>query len=824
MVAKFDIPFAPDRVSSVVPLGAGDVPFELQAGPWGRPDLTVLSFHGREAISRPFRFEITVAASQVIDDAMIAAELLAQLACLTMQAGVSGPRCVRGVIDSVRAESRTHDGRATYRLRLVPAFALLQHRVTSRVFQEQTVPEIVSAVLGETVAHASRLLGKYRPRTYCVQYKESDFAFVERLLAEEGIFYTFEPGGADATTETMVLSDSAHLYPAIEGDPELAYRPSEDAAGMTIEEHHVQRFALRRSLRPTSVLRRGYDFRRPALDLTAEAKLDDTNGGEPSRGEIYEHHEPDEEPNVRPESVTAELEQHRARVEVARGTSGCRRLVPGARFQLRDHDLDRLDGEYVLTRVDHRGRAPEIAHGGEPVYANTFACVLASVTARPHRPAREVQQVAETAVVVGPEGQEIYTDEHGRVKVQFHWDREGRRDERSSCWIRVAQAWTGSGWGFQFVPRIGMEVVVTFLGGDVDRPLITGCVPNAINVPPFPLPRSDTRSGIRTRSSPGGSGCNELSFEDKKDGEQIFLRAQRNLDEEILADHATTVGGNRRMSVSGARSDRVEGDIQLRGAGNRLEEIGGDQIVSIGRSTSVLVGGRQAIAIAGDACLRVGGDHVVVVRGNLQTLIGHGADESNALLYVNGSYNMSSASSTSISAAKTMTLACGDSSIELSPAGIKLKAKSITIEGGEGAALAVKGHELKMGEDIQIVSDRVALFSSKGSLVMDDDVKIDGKLVKLNCEPKRPDPSEPTKDDPEDGVATFHIADRASGEPRAGVKLLIATPAGEVVEHETDSAGKVDIKGKKGEHYVLVSVRDGDHVLGVHGGGGSGAA
>ena len=186
-----------------------------------------------------------------------------------------------------------------------------------------------------------------------------------------------------------------------------------------------------------------------------------------------------------------------------------------------DHGIDALDGHYVVARVEHTGRAPEAAPGRQPVYENRFVCVPAEVALRPKRPKRLLQQVVETAVVVGPAHEEVYTDEHGRVKVQFPWDLAGKNDARSSCWVRVAQAWAGAGWGFQFVPRIGMEVVVTFVGGDVDRPLITGCVPNAINVPPFMLPAQRTRSGIRTRTTPKGEGGNELSFEDRKGAEEI---------------------------------------------------------------------------------------------------------------------------------------------------------------------------------------------------------------------------------------------------------------------------------------------------------------
>jgi type VI secretion system secreted protein VgrG len=592
MLARSAAPRAEERTFPVSLIDPSSAPFELRAGPYDPSALKVVSLRGREAISEPFSFDITVAASADVDDSTIEPDLLGAAACLVMQAGASAPRFVRGVVAAVAAQSAVHGRRAVYRLRVVPAIWLLKKRTTSRIFQGKTVPEIVTAVLDEAgVTYALRLLGKYRPRTYCVQHHEADLAFVERLLAEEGIFYTFEHGGPDAETEIVSFSDSAHLYPAIDGDPELAYRPHEGAAGMALGEHHVQQLELRRSLRSTSVSRRGYDFRRPAQALTAEAKVEDLAGGDLARAEIYEHHGEDEEPNIRQETVAAELGQHRARVQVGQGASGCRRLVPGARFKLRDHDLGRLDRDYVVTRIKHEGRTPETAAHGEAVYTNTFECIPATIAARPQRPARSIQQVTETAVVVGPAGQEIHTDEHGRVNVQFHWDREGRRNEHSSCWIRVAQAWSGAGWGSQFIPRVGMEVVVTFLGGDADRPLIIGCVPNAANCPPFPLPSARTQSGIRTRSTPGGGGSNELRFDDAAGREQLYLHAQRNLDELVENDHTRTVRGQEAI--------RVTKDRTLEVAGDHVRTVQGSEVVDIGKHLILHIAGRQIIHVDG---------------------------------------------------------------------------------------------------------------------------------------------------------------------------------------------------------------------------------
>lgn len=540
---------------------------------------------------------------------------------------------------------------------------------------------------------------------------------------------------------------------------------------------------------------------------------------EPRELEYYEHHAPFLFPKwAYGEGEPARiLRQRRRKAHVARGESTCPALAVGYRFRLDDHPASHLNRNYVVTAVEHEGVAKPRTDAEVAMYRNTFSCAPADVVYCPRRPRRRSVMVALTATVTGPLGEEIYTDARGQVKVQFHWDREGRYDERSSCWIRTLQAWGGASWGTQFIPRIGMEVVVTFEGGDPDKPMVLGCLYNGTHPPSFKLPEDKTRSGIRTQSSPDGNGFNELSFEDQKGEEQIYLRAQRNFDEEILGDHSTFVGGGRRSEVKGDLLEEAGGNFETRSRGDRVEDTSGNKIEVTRKSASTIVGANHTMEIACDASLRVHGGQSVIVRGNAQTLIGHGGEEGHALLYVNGAYNVAAAQEMSISALKGITLVCGDSSIELAPDGIKLKAKSIALSGVDRASLTVKGHEIRMGEAIELVSDQIKLFSSKGSLIMDNDVCIDGKLVKLNCNPKTPDPSEPTEDEPDQGVATFQITHRASGEPREGVTLLIATPTGEIIERQTDADGKVQVEGKKGEHFVLVAVKEGDHGLGMYG-------
>jgi type VI secretion system secreted protein VgrG len=436
--------------------GSPAAPFALAAGSFAAGPLRVLSFRGREEVSRPFHFDVEVAVVEA-DAPDLASALLGQPAALTLEVPGGDPRTVRGVVAAVEAQAAFDHGRHAFLIRVVPRLWLLGKRKTSRIFQDRSVPQIVGAVLDDAgVPYRAALAGKHPPRTYCVQYQETDLAFVTRLCAEEGIFYVFE----HAAEETVVFGDGVHAYQPIVGEAELAYRYDHGTGGLVPDEHHVARFELRRALKTGTVLHRDHDFRRPLLDLRAETKqgsseppaaaaqaAPDVTDLEAGKLRAYDHHGEDDRPDVDAGTAGVRLEQRRRRAAVAEGASACRRLAPGLSFDLADHTIGALDGRYVVARVHHTGRAPEAARGREAVYENTFACVPAAVALRPKRPRRVLQQVVETAVVVGPANEEIYTDEHGRVKVQFPWDLVGKNDEHSSCWVRVAQAWAGAGWG-----------------------------------------------------------------------------------------------------------------------------------------------------------------------------------------------------------------------------------------------------------------------------------------------------------------------------------------------------------------------------------------
>jgi type VI secretion system secreted protein VgrG len=458
-------------------------------------------------------------------------------------------------------------------------------------------------------------------------------------------------------------------------------------------------------------------------------------------------------------------------------------FAAGMRFELEGHGDAALDAKYVLTRVEHEGFAPEEITSdandtaAQERYRNTFTCAAEDVVFRPARvyPKPKVGGV-QTATVTGPAGEEIYTDEHGRIKVQFHWDREGARDEKSSCWVRVMQPWAGAGWGFVWIPRIGMEVVVQFLEGDPDRPLVTGCVYNGQNTPPYALPDEKTKSTIKSNSSPGGGGSNEIRFEDLAGAEEIYLHAQKDFNEVVEHDHTTrvknhhtntvdvndtesvggdqtlTVSGNRTktvkkdekttveqnrtevvnidetITVHGNRTEAVDGDESITIGGNRTATVGGDESTSVGgdqkqsvggdRTASVdgdqttTVGGDDALDVGGDRSAKVGGDDALEVSGDLSADVG-----GDATLKTGGDINASAGGDVNVDASANVTIAAGSEGV--------FQGATISVSGSGEVTISGGGSTIKLsGAGVEINGATVKIAGGM--------VEVTGGLVKIN--------------------------------------------------------------------------------------------
>ncbi len=513
-------------------------------------------------------------------------------------------------LDALCAEIRQLPGDATaerYNLLLRPWLWWLTLASNNRVFQNLTTSDIVTSIFDEHgfSDYELQLTGSYTPREYCVQYGETDFAFVSRLLEEEGIFWFFTHAEG---AHTLVLGDSNDAFPPCPNASTIAYLGQQmgERELHGIRSGQICRQAVSGVYRATD-----YEFTTPTTSLYGQAEA---VAGPLS---VYEH----------PGGYTAKargdalgtMRVNALRSQESRfiGESDCRWLVPGHSFTLSGHEDDTANIEWVLTRVSH-----EADHSS---YRNRFEAIPKSTNYRPPRSTPKPRMHTQTAIVVGKAGEEIWTDEYGRIKIQFPWDRTGADDETRSCWVRVVLPWSGKGFGMQFIPRIGQEVIVTFIDGDPDRPLVTGCVYNGDNALPYELPTNQTQSGIKTNSSKGGGGFNELRFEDKKDSEEVFLQAQKDLNIKVLNDSSASVGHDETLTVQNARTRTVkEGNETItleQGSRSVTIEVGSDTL-EVTDTRTVNVGSDQTHSIGGNHSHKVAGNYELSVDGNLTIKVG----------------------------------------------------------------------------------------------------------------------------------------------------------------------------------------------------------
>lgn len=649
---------------------------------------SVRALYFEEAISLPYEVVVDLAGR---DEADVSGLLGCNAGVVFGRA--DGPeRAVYGVVRRVDDHGYDRD-RHRVRVYMVPAFRLAHQSVTSRVFEGMAVDEIVAEVLGGTLADYGRtfraeLSESYPVRDYCVQYRESDFDFVSRLLEAEGIAYAFEPDER-AGAETLVVFDAGPRPDIEAAGAELV--PT--AALRTPDCEHISDYAWCRSEQVNTVTFATRDWKDPSSNLEGSATLpdvaierhldlhnvrrtyvDDAMGA--GRGA---------DPRLE-ETPRRQFELHAN--ESARGhghsdivdMTAAKRMVPGEPLDPSDA---RPDAGYLVTRVVHTGDAPDASleddSTSEARYRNHFHCIRDDAQFRP-RPTTPRPRIhgPQTAEVVGRGGDEIHTDEHGRIRVRFFWGADRAGDGRESCWVRVAQSLAGPGYGGWVLPRVGMEVVVEFLDGDPDQPLVTGCVYNGRNRPPYPLPDEATKSTFKSQSSPNAEGYNELRFEDAAGSEEVYFRAQNNMKHDVLNDHDRWVGDDERITVDRHRS------------------------------------------------LHVGGNHYARIDGDPKDLGGFFGTE----LLVTGHYRAVMSETSYVEAPKSITLKCEGSSITLQP-------NKIIIEAGGKAKIELDADVLAQSAAKSVVkldSDIAAESSGKSHVRLDSNVTATssgGSSVKL---------------------------------------------------------------------------------------------
>ncbi|WPN27964.1 type VI secretion system tip protein TssI/VgrG [Pseudomonas sp. P5_109] len=599
-------------------------------------DLQVLSFTGTEAINTPYAFDVELVSENPDLDLETLLHKQAFLAFDANGSGIHGQIYRIGQGDAGKRLTR-------YTLTLAPRLAYLCHRVNQRIYQQMSAPKIIALLLEEHGiqgnAYQFRIGTPCPDREFCVQYDESDLHFIQRLCEEEGVHFHFQHS---TDGHQLVFGDDQTVFPKL-GQPTAYVQGS----GMVADEPVIKGFQLRMEARTNRTARSDYDFEKPRLALTAA-----------HRGEA-ENEEPDLEDYDYPGRFTDRargrflsqraLERHRADYRQAEGHGDQTRLVSGHFLEISDHPRTECNALWLLTKVVHEGRQPQVLeesatsnttdnkddfHQG---YRNRFLATPWDVFYRPplkHPKPRVLG--SQTAIVTGPKGEEIHCDQYGRVKVQFHWDREGLADDKSSCWIRVSSSWAGDRYGGISIPRVGMEVLVTFLEGDPDQPLVTGCLYHKENVVPYDLPANKTRSVFKTLSSPGGAGFNELRIEDKKGAEQIFLHAQRDWDENIERDQKIRVGNERHDTVEknaytelkaeehrtthADRKVEVKADDHLVVGQNQHIKLGTAQLLNAGREIHLKAGQKMVIEAGTELTLKAGGSFIKLDGGGITAL------------------------------------------------------------------------------------------------------------------------------------------------------------------------------------------------------------
>jgi type VI secretion system secreted protein VgrG len=587
------------------------------SSPLGEDVLLLTAFTGTEEISRPFQFQLELLSA---NDAIAPAAVVGQPITWAVHNFDDEPRFFHGYVNRFVAGGRTLRDLRAYRADVVPWLWFLTQTADCRIFQNRTAADIIKAVFDDLRFPDYRLAltRPLRRRDYCVQYRETAFQFVSRLMEEEGIFYFFKH---EDGKHTLVLADSHVAYADCkEGAVEFG--------GGDLAPNQISAWEHRYEFRPGKWTQTDYNFETPSSSLLTSTdtvvKLPQIDRYEMfDYPGLYYNKAADGRP-ITKIRMEAEETPH----DVVTGASTCCTFTPAGKFRLAGHECQAEEQTYVLTSVRHSGTDPTYQLNGDVTgYSNTFTCIPAAV---PFRPARVTPKPVvggpQTAVVVGPKGTEIYTDKYGRIKVQFFWDRRGKRDENSSVWMRVAQIAAGKRWGAAFWPRIGQEVVVEFLEGDPDRPLITGSVYNAEQMPPYDLPTDQTQSGIKTRSSREGNdnNFNELRFEDRKGHEEIVLHAERNLSESVEVDQTIHVYHNRSLTVGGAKdnsdpkkdgtlTETIEGDVSIgvQKGDHRLEVQKGE--ASIKAKTQIkLEVGSSSLLMKEDGTIELAGTKITI--------------------------------------------------------------------------------------------------------------------------------------------------------------------------------------------------------------------
>jgi type VI secretion system secreted protein VgrG len=735
--------------------------FRVPNGP--DPDWHVRRVKITEGISQPYEIVVDV----LTDDLATATDdLLGADVEFEVERGEL-LRTIYGVIHRVDYVGVTVD-RLLVRCYVVPALRLASQRVDTRIFQDATVLEVVEQVLrpaltvyGRTYDPAHDKIADpsvYPKRDYCVQYGESDLDFVARLLEEEGISYFFEPD-LEAKKERVVLIDHNNDYPDV---PVLMDAPVPIVVER-VDDHDRESLRYFEWCQPAQInkvvveqhnWKVAGDPRWPVTPLEATAEV-----SSPPRGHVRESYmhgdrrkivdkagddafagEFPDDLEVQPQAVRRlDLMNHQAKRGV--GRSNVTGFMAGAKFELANHSRDDLEAKkYLITRCIHTGDCPDEEHHGAGTgserYDNSFECIPEELPYRPPLVTRRPRIYGpQTAIVTGSGNEEIHTDKFGRIKVKFHWDRLSPTDDTASAWVRVAQSWAGPGWGTMFIPRVGMEVVVEFLDGNPDRPLVTGCVYNAFTSTPFPLPQQKTKSTIKSQSSPSKAGYNELTFEDLAGSEQIILHAQKDLNEKVEHCHTMGVGANQTIDVGGDQKVTVTGSRFITVKGQNQGPFKGSQTEITGK---YVVNASELIAMKAPVSVKIEcpGSYIMLEPGRITINAGDGASvvlDANVLAKAAGKGQLQLDANVGAKSADNSVLTLDANALMKSSGGSKvLLDGNALVQANSGAKVVLDANALVKGAEVTVNGTSSAVVKAPDTKVGDGVVTVKGSSVTID--------------------------------------------------------------------------------------------
>jgi len=615
--------------------------------PLGEDALVLTALRGREAVSELFHFEAVAVwqSSSALDFKNILGK------SVTAEIDLApGKRYVNGIVKSISQGIHDRERNIThYTLDIVPNTWILTRTMNSAIYQNKAAPDIIKQILsaqGLSSTFKNSLTGSYNTREYCVQYRESDFAFISRLMEDEGIFYFFQH---TSSSHTLVIADNPTAFADLPGNADIQF---EEAVGGVREDDRVYEWTKEQEIRSGKYTVGDWNFLTPSDSLQASVSTI-VKVGNNDKLELYDYPGAYLTKSDGGDLARIRMQGDEAPGEIFYGKANHNQICAGYRFNLKNHPFD--DARYTLLSVTHDVQQPlqEGESATEFHYLNEFTCIPGDTKYRPpiRTPFPSVRGV-QTAIVVGPSGEEIYVDKYSRVKVQFHWDRLGKNDENSSCWVRVATHWAGKNWGAIHIPRIGQEVIVDFVEGDPDRPIIVGSVYNATQMPPYDLPANMTQSGIKSRSSKGGgtANFNEIRFEDKKGSEQFVMHAEKDMLTEVENDETWTVDHDRTTTIKNNENQTVT-------MNETIVVDQGNQSITLnqGNQTTEIKMGNQGTT------LDMGNQSTQLKMGNQTTKVDLGTVETDAM--------------------QSITLKVGPSSIKIDPTSITLQAMMIKIQG-----------------------------------------------------------------------------------------------------------------------------------------------